>query len=74
MRSHRRDWQRTRSGHARVLESLAEAVAAHPSASGRRLQAVPGPEARVAEFRPRVVSLVPSLVPGAPDPDDPPAA
>ena len=31
----KRDWERVRSPHARFLEGLQAAVAAHPSASGR---------------------------------------
>lgn len=33
MRSRRSDWRRIRSGHALVLNGLAEAVAAHPAGS-----------------------------------------
>jgi hypothetical protein len=31
----KRDWERVRSPHARFLEGLQAAIAAHPSASGR---------------------------------------
>lgn len=58
MRSDRRGWRRQRSPHARVLEGLEAAIAAHPASSGRRTEARPDDD-RVGPSLCRIVSIVP---------------
>lgn len=65
----KREWRRTRSSHARVLEGLSAAIAAHPSSGLWRSERNGGPD-KVRWLRP--VEAVSSDE--APDDDDPEAA
>jgi hypothetical protein len=51
----KRDWHRTRSTHADVLESLERVIKAHPAGSAkRRLAARFDDTAKVVDLRPRL--------------------
>ena len=63
-----RDWNKTRSTHARVLESLESVIAKHPSGLHER-GANAAADDESDETRGRILDLRPRLIRASTDPD-----